>query len=185
MLNKTSCPFGGCTLSVTAAADVDVPLCLWLKGNGTLGGCLSYSWGSLQFTVDSHLHSELEDLLVTQVQVALTVHHRLRWEAGTSPSEPLFKGNKTINCNRQSCIISAILTFWIYCRLSALHFLSWRSPSSMNLFLVTFSLYRWHHTHWRHGAGCILWSNHLLNKSCWLNDKVKGEMGWYCATQIK
>lgn len=43
---------------------------------------------------------------------------------------------------------------------------------------LTFSLYWWHQAHWQHGPGCILWSNHLLNKNCWLNNKAIWDNSW-------
>lgn len=43
---------------------------------------------------------------------------------------------------------------------------------SVNPHPLTFSLCWWHHTHQQCSPGCSLWSNHLLNKSCWLNNKA-------------
>lgn len=56
-------------------------------------------------------------------------------EADISLTEVLFKDNKNINSHSQCYNIYSLLTFGIYCCLSALYSLSWRSTSSMSLIL--------------------------------------------------
>lgn len=118
VLSKTSCPCRDCT-------DGDVALSLWLEGDVTL--CLSYSWGSLQFTVD--------DLFFWHRCCPSQHEYALRASGGNRNFFHRSEDNETTYSNWQYYIIYRILTFGIYCWLSALHLLSWRSTSSMNLIL--------------------------------------------------
>lgn len=95
MLSKTSCPFRD-------REDGDVPLRLWLEGSVTLGGCLSYSWGS------PRLHHRLHRCCTSRPEYAL------KGSRFCPPTEASFKDNE-----RQHCIIYSLLTVGIYCWLSA------------------------------------------------------------------
>lgn len=118
VLTKTSCPRGD-------GADGDVALSLWLEGDVTLG--LSHSWGSPLFTVDRCLF--WHRCCPSQHEYALGASRGNRNFLHTS------KDNENTYSKWQFYIICSVLTFGIYCWLSALHLLSWRSTSSMNLIL--------------------------------------------------
>lgn len=75
-------------------------------------------------------------------------------------------------------IIYSLLTFGIYCWRFVLGFSSLTQQILCESHHLTFSSHWWHHTHWQRGLACILWSNHLLNKSCWLNNKAVWDSYW-------
>lgn len=160
MLNKTSWPFRDCTLSATAIADGDVPPCLWLKGNVTLRGCLSYSWGSLQLAVDSESQ---EDLLCWHRCCPSHPEYALKALMG---SKNFFLQKPCLKAIKPYSVIDNLTSSTQYWHLgfTALGFTDsplnrfpyWRSTSSMNLILWHLNSHWWHHAGWRRGLYSLI-----------------------------